>query len=119
MHKTICVKVNAYVDEKISPIIETLSKIDGLVTEQCCENHFNDGIAQVTFTYKDKHSQWRNIGKICEMLTKTLLYDFENVEISVRWQPFWDSYAEGVFRFKTSDACNIANTLNRKLFDAV
>lgn len=48
-HKQVCVKVNAYVDEKIAPVIEAMSKLDSIVTFQSCKNLNDDGIALIWF----------------------------------------------------------------------
>ena len=48
MHATTPVKVNAWVDKRIAPLVEALSKRDEIITVASCE-HGRDGLAYVHF----------------------------------------------------------------------
>jgi hypothetical protein len=111
-HKTVRVKVNAYVDEKISPVIEALSMIDGFVTYQSCENMGNRGRAFIAFSYKDEYDNWRGLGELCETLSKALL-DFEYANVSVNWQLGSASCPHGHFEFETATADDIAKAIRK------
>ena len=72
-HKEVCIKVNAYVDEKIAPVIESLSKIQDVITEFSCEDNrseveINAGYiprAYIVFHAKKKYENWRELSEIC------------------------------------------------------
>jgi hypothetical protein len=49
-HKEVLVKVNAYVDEGIAPLVEALNKIDGVITLESCQGD-SENEAEVDFYY--------------------------------------------------------------------
>ncbi len=48
-HKEVCVKVNAWVDEGVAPLVQALNQFLHVRTQQSCE-----GPAEVTFTYGEE-----------------------------------------------------------------
>jgi len=113
-HKQVCVKVNAYVDEKIAPVIEAMSKLYSVVTFQSCQNLNDDGLATIWFRCKDEYGNWMGIGEICETLSQALT-NFEYAKISVEWQLGTNSYPCGYFEFEMETADDIAKALEEIL----
>ena len=101
-HSKQVVKVNAYVDEKIVPVIEAMSKLPNIVTDYSCQDNRTDtdsGIARayITFHFKDEHENWQELGNICEMLSKAIA-DYRHSELSVQWK---GGSITGIFEFNT------------------
>lgn len=109
-HKQVCVKVNAYVDEKIAPVIEAMSLLEDVVTFTSCEDEIDDGFSSIYFFYRDEHQNWRGIGEICETISKALEY-FEYAKISVCWQPGAASCPKGHLKFEKRDASDLARRI--------
>jgi hypothetical protein len=40
------------------------------------------------------------------------LGSLEDIEIAIKWNPYWASYPEGVIKFRKIDACKISEILN-------
>jgi hypothetical protein len=59
-HRTVPVKVNAWVDEGIADLVSALSEIDGLITLESSQGDVGDGDAFVIFQYGD----WRQCGEL-------------------------------------------------------
>ena len=64
------IKVNAFVDEGIAPLVAALSGIEGLVTLESCERG-DDGLADVYFSY-GAYVDWRELGAMLESLAGKL-----------------------------------------------
>ena len=58
-HRERCIKVNAFVDEGIVPLVSALSEIDGLVTLESCEGDHGGQAAFVIF----RMTNWRVSGE--------------------------------------------------------
>jgi hypothetical protein len=114
-HKQARVKVNAYVDEKIAPVVEAMSKLDSVVTFCSCEDSGN-GVASVYFFYKEEYGNWLGIGEICATLSKAL-NEFEYARISVEWQPGSSAYPKGRFEFETDTAEEVAEAIKELLIN--
>jgi hypothetical protein len=111
-HKQVCVKVNAYVDEKIAPVIEAMAELDSVVTFQSCEDSNN--MARIWFFYKEEYDNWRGLGEICETLSKALVA-FEYATISVEWNSGSATHPRGYFEFETDTADEIAKAIKKLL----
>lgn len=61
-HNQVIIKVNAFVDEGIAPLVLALNSIDGVITFDSCERGVS-GEAYVYFTYG---RSWRDLGKLLE-----------------------------------------------------
>jgi hypothetical protein len=68
-HKEVQVKVNAFVDEYVAPLVIALNSIDGLVTLDSCEEDAGTGEASVYFTYG---SGWQEMGNLIEVLARLI-----------------------------------------------
>lgn len=104
-HKQVCVKVNAYVDKKIAPVVEAISKFKNIVTEYSCEdNRLDTSIgparAYIMFHSKDKYENWRALGEVCNKLSKAIA-SYPHAELFVRWK---EGEPVGIFEFNTEDA---------------
>jgi hypothetical protein len=117
MHKQVCVKVNAYVDEVIAPVVEALSGIDGLVTFESCQKLKNKGRAFIAFGYRDNDKDWVNIGKLCEKISKAI-YGIDFADVSLNWSGTrYYNIPLGFLEFKTADAKQIASAVNKLIKD--
>jgi hypothetical protein len=68
-HKEVQVKVNAFVDEGVAPLVVALNSIDGLVTLDSCEEDAGTGAASIYFTYGDG---WKEMGSMIEALARLI-----------------------------------------------
>jgi len=59
-HRTVPVKVNAWIDEGIADLVSVLSEIDGLITLKSSQGDVVGGDAFVIFQYGD----WRHCGEL-------------------------------------------------------
>lgn len=110
MHQQVCIKVNAWVDEKIAPVIEAMAKIDGLITFDSCQNLNDNGEAFIIFQYGNDYKDWKKLGEICEKLSKALI-DIEYAKFSITWQTACCNFPEGFLTFKTTDANKVASAI--------
>lgn len=93
LHKQVCVKVNAFVDEKIAPLVEALSRIPGVITEYSCEDNRSDierkygyiPRAYIIFHVKEKYKDWQRLGKICNCMAK-VISEYNHAEIAIKWK---------------------------------
>lgn len=107
MHKQVCVKVNAYVDEKIAPLVAALSNIPGIITEYSCEDNRSDieksngriPRAYIIFHVKEKYEDWRSLGEICNCIAKAIS-EYSHAEIAVKWK---EGRPVGCLDFNTND----------------
>lgn len=122
-HKQVCVKVNAYVDENIAPVVEAMSKLPDMVTEYSCEDNrseleISSGMyvprAYITFDSRGERCRdWRVLGKTCDMLAKAIA-ECRHAQIFVRWN---EGIPIGVFEFNTEDAYWLAKAIRDLLKD--
>jgi hypothetical protein len=100
-HKERLVKVNAFVDEGVAPLVEALSSIDGLVTIESCQGDRGGKDAFVIFTLHD----WRSTGHfLFEELLPALSPDLR-AATAVRLQAYDRDTAHGSI---TVDPCAVA-----------
>ena len=115
-HKEVCIKVNAYVDEKIAPVIESLSKIQDVITEFSCEDNrseveINAGYiprAYIVFHAKKKYENWRELSEICNTLSKAIS-NYSHAEVSIKWR---EGKPVGMLEFNTDDAYWLTLAIN-------
>ncbi|MGC2423320.1 MAG: hypothetical protein WA666_03085 [Nitrospirota bacterium] len=84
MRKQACVKVKAWVDERVAPLVEALSKINGLMTFESCEEWTpNEAVVLFTFGASTKKEKLVSFcGKLSEILR-----DLDcGVVISLEWR---------------------------------
>lgn len=120
-HRQVCIKVNAYVDVKIAPLIEALSHIPGIITEFSCEDirselEIHAGFiprAHVIFHVKEKYGDWLKLGEICNYIAK-IISEYNHAEIAVRWK---EGKPVGVLDFNTEDAYWLTQALIIRLRD--
>lgn len=106
-HKQVCVKVNAFVDEKIAPLIEALSNLPGVITEYSCEDNRSDieknsgylPRAYVIFHVKEKYKNWKQLGKVCNKIALAIS-EYTHAEISIKWR---EGVPIGKLEFNTED----------------
>jgi hypothetical protein len=117
-HKQVCVKVNAYVDEKIAPIVEAMSNLPNIVTKYSCEDWYDRGntnheitIAYISFRFRDEYSNWQELGRICDMLSKGLAGGCRP-EFFVRWN---EGMPVGVLEFNVEDTNRLALAMHEFL----
>lgn len=107
LHKQICIKVNAFVDEKIAPLVAALGNIPEVITEYSCqdnrsENEKNSGYiprAYIIFHVKEKYKDWARLGKVCDRIAQAIS-EYAHAEISLKWQ---DGKPIGKLEFNTED----------------
>jgi len=68
-HKEILVKVNAFVDEGVAPLVLALNSIDGVVSLDSCEHDAISGEASVYFQYG---ATWQDLANLVEALSRAL-----------------------------------------------
>lgn len=68
-HKEMPVKVNAFVDEGVVPLVVALNSISGVVTLDSCERDAITGEASVYFQYG---TRWQNLANLVEALSRAL-----------------------------------------------
>jgi hypothetical protein len=68
VHRTILVKVNAYVDAGVAPLVTALNAIDGVVTLASCEQG-PLGLATVCFMYG---ADWRELAVLLDSLANEI-----------------------------------------------
>ncbi len=115
-HKQVCVKVNAYVDEKIAPVIEALSKFPNLITEYSCEDNRSDievkegriPKAYIMFHTREKYGDWKELSKLCYEIANAIS-DYRYAEVSVRWK---EGKPVGMLNFNTEDAYWLTMAIN-------
>ena len=112
-HKKTCVKVNAYVDERIAPVVEAMSKLPDIVTEYSCEDNRADaseGVprAYITFNFRDERNNWKDLGNICNTLAKTIK-EYRHAELHIRWK---EGKPTGIFEFNAEDAYWLTMAMN-------
>ena len=69
MHKEILVKVNAFVDEGVAPLVVALNSISGVVSLDSCERDAITGEASVYFQYG---TRWQDLANLVEALSRAL-----------------------------------------------
>lgn len=117
MHKQVCVKVNAYVDELIAPVIEMLSKVDDLVTLESCQDLKGKGDVFITFQCGIDEKNYIKLGKICEKISRAI-YGIDFAEVSINWSGTrYNNIPLGYFQFKKADTKQIASALNNLVKD--
>ena len=90
-HKEVAVKVNAFVDEGIAPLVSALSEIEGLVTLESCQGDPAERDAYVIFAMPT----WRCIGIfLFDLLLPALSPDLRAV-VSLQIQAYDDDVARG------------------------
>lgn len=115
-HKQVCVKVNAYVDETIAPVVEALSRFSSLITECSCEdNRSNSEIREghlprsyIMFHAREKYENWEELSKLCNEIAKAIS-DYRYAEISIRWK---GGKPVGMLEFNTDDAYWLTLAIN-------
>jgi hypothetical protein len=68
-HKETLVKVNAFVDEGVAPLVLALNSIEGVITLDSCERDVVSGEASVYFQYG---TGWQELGNLVEALARAL-----------------------------------------------
>ena len=68
-HKEIQVKVNAFVDEGVAPLVLALNSIEGVITLDSCERDATSGEASVYFQYG---TDWQGLASLVEALSRAL-----------------------------------------------
>ena len=68
-HKEVQVKVNAFVDEGVAPLVVALNSIDGVVSLDSCERDAIAGEASVYFQYG---VTWQDLANLVEALSRAL-----------------------------------------------
>jgi hypothetical protein len=68
-HKEIPVKVNAFVDEGVAPLVLALNSIDGLVSLDSCQCDAITSQASVYFCYG---ASWQDLANLVEALARAL-----------------------------------------------
>lgn len=69
MHSEVQVKVNAFVDEGVAPLVVALNAIDGVVTLDSCEEDAGTGEASVYFRYG---SSWQDLGALVKTIAELI-----------------------------------------------
>jgi hypothetical protein len=99
-HREVQVKVNAFVDEGIAPLVAALSHVDGLVTLESCQGSAGGRDAYVHFKMKD----WRTLGLfLFDGLLPALTPDLRSAT-ALRIQAYDSDVAHGTI---STDPCAI------------
>lgn len=113
-HEQVCIKVNAWVDKKIAPIIEALALIDGLESFESCQDWFpNVGFAHILFVYGygDMKNNWKILGFICSKIAEA----FRKHNIGYIYTGFYwwsdNDMPYGYIMVKLEDTDNIVNAI--------
>lgn len=120
-HKQVAVKVNAFVDERIAPLIEALSKIPNLVTEFSCEDNRAEHEvragciprAYVVFHAQKKFGDWTKLGALCSKVAESIS-EYDYAEVSIRWK---NGNPVGILEFNTEDTYWLSLSINKYLED--
>lgn len=115
-HKQVCVKVNAYVDETIAPVIEAMNKIPNLTTEYSCED-VSSAIRKeselprtyVIFHFRNESDNWKDLSDLCNTLAQAVK-EYRSVEVNLIWR---EGLPIGSFEFFTKDAYWIEKAIDR------
>ena len=117
MHKQVCVKVNAYVDELIAPVIEMLSRVDDLITLESCQDLKGNGDVFIAFQYGNDEKNYIKLGKICEKISKAV-YGIDFAEVCINWSGTrYHNIPLGYLQFKKADTKQVASALNTLVKD--
>jgi hypothetical protein len=115
-HKQICIKVNAWVDEKVAPIIEALALIDGLESFTSCQDWFPDvGFAHIEFYYGygDMKKNWKVLGFLCSKISEAFReYSVSYIYTGFHWWSDNDIPA-GYIIVKPKDIENIVRAIQK------
>lgn len=73
-HEQVPVKVNAFVDKGIAPVVEALNAIAGVVTLDSCQQTSvaDGGQAVVYFTYGRDDKDWRDLAALVDRIAARL-----------------------------------------------
>ena len=117
-HEQTVIKVNAYVDKRIAPVVEAMADLKNIITEYSCEDNREDttaGIARayITFRFKNEYNSWQELGNACQTLSKAIEH-YTYSELSVRWK---GGTITGIFEFNTEDAYWLAIAIRELLKD--
>jgi len=93
-HKQVPVKVTAYVDEGIGPLVEVLNKFDGVQTTQSCQGDERQR-AFVWMDYGDTEANDPDLPLVIEMavfthrlaqvIRESNIPDNHNINVSIHW----------------------------------
>ena len=102
MHKQVCVKVNAWVDEAIAPLIKAMATIDELESFESCQDWSGKDDVKILFHYCNDYSNWEKLAELCIKLAKALV-EVEYANVSIIWSYASNDFPRGSLSLKLED----------------